>query len=117
MKTFEDTHCSNISFTPSVSYEDPPSSSTPEPEHTPANTKSKKRKQKESDLFLDEELSTTLKKVNQTTDLLFNESHHEDDGDALFCKSIIPTLKGLSPRNNRLAKIKIQQLLFDLEFE
>lgn len=37
--------------------------------------------------------------------------------DTLFCKSLIPQLKGLSLRKKRLAKIKISQLLFDITFD
>ena len=84
------------------------------------NVKAKKRKQKDIDSLANEELATTLKKVNQTTDLLISKElpgESEDDADTLFCRSIIPTLRSLTPRNNRLATIKIQQFLFDLEFE
>ena len=84
------------------------------------NVKAKKRKQKNVDSLADEELATTLKKVNQTTELLISKELHgesEDDADTLFCRSIIPTLRNLTPRNNKLAKIKIQQFLFELEFE
>lgn len=38
------------------------------------------------------------------------------DPDVLFMLSQVDSLKKLSPRNNRLAKLKIQQLLYDLEF-
>jgi hypothetical protein len=38
------------------------------------------------------------------------------DADTLFCKSLIPTLKGLPAKKNRQAKLKIQQVLYDLEF-
>ena len=85
-----------------------------------SNVKAKKGKQKDIDSLANEELATTLKKVNQTTDLLISKEspgESEDDADTLFCRSIIPTLRSLTPRNNRLAKIKIQQFLFDLEFE
>ena len=40
----------------------------------------------------------------------------DDDEDMLFCKSLVPQLKKLPARQNRLAKIKINQLLFDMEF-
>ena len=84
------------------------------------NVKAKKRKQKDVDSLADEEVATTLKKVNQTTELLISKElrgESEDDADTLFCRSIIPTLRNLTPRNNKLAKIKIQQFLFELEFE
>ena len=41
----------------------------------------------------------------------------EDNGeDMLFCKSLVPQLKKMPARQNRLAKIKINKLLFDMEF-
>ena len=82
--------------------------------------KAKKRKQKDVDSLADEELATTLKKVNQTTGLMISKElrgESEDNADNLFCRSIIPTLRNLTPRNNKLTKIKIKQFLFDLESE
>lgn len=40
----------------------------------------------------------------------------DNDEDMLFCKSLVPQLKKMPARQNRLAKIKINQLLFDMEF-
>jgi hypothetical protein len=40
----------------------------------------------------------------------------DNDEDMLFCQSLVPLLKKMPARQNRLAKIKINQLLFDLEF-
>ena len=40
----------------------------------------------------------------------------EDCEDALYCKSLVPIMKALPLKKKRLAKIKIIQLLFDLEF-
>ena len=84
------------------------------------NVQAKKRKQNDVDSLADEELATTLKKVNQTTELLISKElcgESEDDADTLICKNIIPILMNLTSRNNKLAKIKIQQFLFELEFE
>jgi len=44
------------------------------------------------------------------------EKKEENDADELFCASLVPTLKRLIPKKNQLCKIKIQQLLFDVEF-
>ena len=40
-----------------------------------------------------------------------------NDPDTLFCKSLVSTLEILPQRKNKQAKIKIQQLLFELEFD
>ena len=51
------------------------------------NVKAKKRKQKNVDSLADEELATTLKKVNQTTELLISKELHgesEDDADTFI---------------------------------
>ena len=61
-----------------------------------------------------------MKKVNQTTELLIPKElrgESEDNADTLSCRGIIPTLKKLIPRDNKLAKIKIQQFSFKLAFE
>lgn len=39
-----------------------------------------------------------------------------DDEDELFCLSLVPTLKRLGTRNKTIAKMRFQQVLFDLEF-
>lgn len=49
------------------------------------------------------------------TELLKNQE--DDNEDSLYCRSLIPTLKKLPPRKNKLAKIKISQLLFEMEFD
>ena len=40
----------------------------------------------------------------------------DNDKDMLFCKSLVLQLKKMPTRQNRLPKIKINQLLFDMEF-
>lgn len=41
----------------------------------------------------------------------------DDDEDILFfCKSIVPLLQRMPARQNRLAKIKINQLLFAMKY-
>jgi hypothetical protein len=39
------------------------------------------------------------------------------DEDSLYCLSLVDSIKQLDPRKKRIAKIKIQKLLFDLEFD
>ena len=43
------------------------------------------------------------------------EEPKEKDSNVLFCLSLVDTLKSLSPRNNAFAKLKIQQILFEIE--
>ena len=40
----------------------------------------------------------------------------EEDEDSLFGQSIAASLKKMDPRKKALAKIKLQQVLFDIEF-
>ena len=42
-------------------------------------------------------------------------SIHEKDSDTIFCLSLVDSFKMLSPRNNKRARIKVMQVLFDLE--
>ena len=41
----------------------------------------------------------------------------QKDSDYLFCNSLVPILRGLTPKRNRYAKMKIQQLLYEVEYE
>ena len=40
----------------------------------------------------------------------------EIDTDMHFCKSLVSSLKVISPNKNRLARVKIQKVLFEIEF-
>ena len=44
------------------------------------------------------------------------EESREDCEDDLFCKSLVPILRGLPLRKKRFAKVKISSLLYDIEF-
>ena len=41
----------------------------------------------------------------------------EEDDDRLFCLSLVKTLKGMAPKKNALSRIKVQQVLFDVQFQ
>ena len=63
-----------------------------------------------------------LENINNTTKSIINpkediEGNLDNDEDSLFCRSLIPILKKLDRKENRIAKIKIQELLCKLEFE
>lgn len=45
------------------------------------------------------------------------DKKEETDGDSLFSQSLVPILRGLPPKKNRYAKMKIQKLLYDIEFD
>ena len=55
----------------------------------------------------------------QKVDSLLEEGQRESEDyeDALQCKNLVPTMKALPLKKKRLEKIKICQLLFDLEFD
>ena len=62
----------------------------------------------------DAELLHQLERVDAQMEEGQRES--EDCEDALYCKSLVPIIKALPLKKKRLAKIKISQLLFDLDF-
>ena len=87
----------------------PPSSVLTQPTAT-VQTKRKKKSSVEIDPveeYLIKELAGSKKEPTP---------EQEKDAEDLFCLSIVPTLKRLPPKKRQLAKLKIQQLLFDLEF-
>ena len=45
------------------------------------------------------------------------DKDHEKDEAALFCDSLVPVLRDMDKKKLRLAKLKIQQLLYELEFD
>ena len=62
------------------------------------------------------EEETIMKKIKKIEKDLTMPNEEDFDEDFLYCRSLVPTLKRLPPRQNRIAKIKISQLLFELEF-
>ena len=44
-------------------------------------------------------------------------ARHDDDPDDLFCRSLVATLKRLPQKKNQMAKLQIQQLLYDMEYK
>ena len=63
----------------------------------------------------------SLKNVNDTvktkTEQSFVRSQNDNiDTDMHFCKSLVLSLKALSLKKNTLARVKIQKVLFDIEF-
>ena len=46
-----------------------------------------------------------------------NETNNDTDSDMLFCRSLKDSLRGLTPRKNKIARMKIQKELVEVEFE
>ena len=45
------------------------------------------------------------------------EENNKKDEVELFCSSLIPVLRDMNKKQLRLAKLKVQQLLYDLQYE
>ena len=43
------------------------------------------------------------------------ESKQLESPDAMFCKSLIPSLTKITPKKNKIAKIEIMQVFLDME--
>ena len=56
-----------------------------------------------------------LKQLSDS-DAMYKKITDKDDEDLLYCRSLVPVLRGMPNKKKRLAKIKISQLLFDIEF-
>ena len=62
-----------------------------------------------------DEIDALLVKTLATESSKENLQPKEDSSDMLFCKSIAPILEKLPKRKNRKARLKIQEVLFELE--
>ena len=80
-----------------------------------------KRKAPSSSLSMNSDIMF-LKEMKEVDSKIINriEEEHKESaeicGDTLYCKSLIPILKGLPLKKKRLAKIKVSSLLYDIEF-
>ena len=70
----------------------------------------KKRKVDETEVHLMKQLSDNDNDIKK----LLTESESEDP---LYCRSLVPMLKMLPMKKKRLAKIRISQLLDELQFD
>ena len=55
--------------------------------------------------------------INALKEETSSKAENDLDPDVAFVHSIVPILKSLPPKKNRLAKIEIQQLLIRYEFD
>jgi len=60
---------------------------------------------------------TLSKTLADCDEMLLKSMTDEKDEDALYCHSLISIMRDLPKRQKRLAKIRISQLLLDLEYE
>lgn len=76
------------------------------------------KKQKVDIQKMDEQFFTTMKTMND--DLIAsmpqNRETEELCEDTMYCKSLIPIMKGLPVRQKRLARMKIDKLFYEIEF-
>ena len=71
---------------------------------------------------IDFQLLESMNKVSDAVKTIVGLSvapgqNDEIDTDMHFCKSLVSSLKVISPNKNRLARVKIQKVLFEIEFE
>ena len=62
----------------------------------------------------------SLKKLNDAVKVIVGQSvapsqNDEIDTDMHFCESLVSLLKALSPKENSLARVKTQKVLFEIE--
>ncbi|KAK8728002.1 hypothetical protein OTU49_009331, partial [Cherax quadricarinatus] len=81
---------------------------------TPLNTKRTRSFSYEPDLLKVSQTDTELQKVYSAH--LGVRGDEEDNGERLFCLSLVPVLKRLEPEKRSLAKLQIQRILHNLEF-
>ncbi|XP_057292354.1 uncharacterized protein LOC130615750 [Hydractinia symbiolongicarpus] len=97
-------------------------SSRTEPYYKPTSTATKRKKKLASDV--DVMLINSLKDVSAVCSNISkpveptptNVREEKNDADHLFCMSLIPVLKSLPAVKNRQARLKIQEVLFKIEF-
>lgn len=71
----------------------------------------------QNDPFLDQVKSMDEKMINYLGKITNPEENHGKDEAELFCISLIPVLRDMDKKQLRLAKLKMQQMLYDLQYE
>ena len=79
------------------------------------STKKPREKRKRSDDTTGQ-TSQSLEQIG-SIEMELKKNQDDDNEDSLYCRSLVPTLQKLPPSKNKLAKIKISQLLFEMEFD
>ena len=103
------------SLTPVASPATPLSTSSSSTNFEVPSTKKPREKRKRSDDTTGQ-TSQILEQIG-SIEMELKKNQDDDNEDSLYCRSLVPTLQKLPPRKNKLAKIKISQLLFEMEFD
>ena len=74
--------------------------------YTPTSAKTTQRN--ELSMQVDAMLVKSLNDLKESAPIQPTKDDHTEDADTRFCKRLIELLKGLAPKQNRLAKMKIQ---------
>ena len=86
---------------------------------TSEDVKCSKRKRSDTDekndIFLDHVKRMDEKMINYLDDMKGKENQEKDEAQ-LFCTSLIPVFRDMNKKQLRLAKLKVQQLLYDLQY-
>ena len=78
----------------------------------------KNKSKRKSEDTIDVQPRESLNNVNDTVMAITqnqnfaNESNNGTDSDMLFCSSVVDSLGGLTPRNNKIARMNIQKVCF-----
>ena len=104
----ENMYMGNVLSSPSSDVFSPP------PSPVPITKKAEKRKRGKSE---EDDSISRIEKTIDNIDVELKKTDQEEDEDTLFCKSLISTFRKLPPRKNKLARIKISQFLFEIEFD
>lgn len=90
---------------------DPPAETSPAKRRKRSNVSSQEN---DTDFLLMRMLDRHLNESDKQQPLQKEEP--VEDGNKLFCFSLLETIRGIDERKNTLARIKIQQVLFDIKF-
>jgi len=102
---------SSLSTSTSVT---PNESATPKP---PYRESFKRQKLNDKSDSFEREILKSINNVNQQMNQQQPQEQIKDEGPNMhFCKSLAPLLDKLSAEQNMLARIKIQQILYEIQF-
>ena len=92
----------------------PPSSIT---STTPKPSYRETFKRQKTNNDIDRELFTSLKYINEEYAQKTNSEEQMESPNMNFCKSLVPLLDKLGHEKNILARIKIQQIIYEIQYD